>query len=182
MPDSMPTLRRLPCVLCLVALGLGGVVAPPALAQEFGRLQEMKERTNVAYFYFAKPGEATVQVQVQGTVPRPGIYEVPDSTDLNKLLTMAGGAALEPRPENRERPKITIRVYRPEAQRRSPLVDASYETLLSGERQFRNFRDGDVVVVETIQQRGFTWRDILSVSSTLFSLALLVVRIIRLRN
>ena len=182
MPDSMPTLRRLPCVLCLIALGLGGVFAPPAQAQEFGRLEKMKERTNVAYFYFAEPGDATVQVQVQGTVPRPGIYEVPDSTDLNKLLTMAGGAVLEPRPENRERPEITIRIFRPEGPEQSRLLETSYEQVLDGEKQFQNFSDEDVIVVETVQQRSFTWRDLLSFSSTALSLALLVVRILQIRN
>ena len=172
----------LPLLLALaLAVGGGGLV-PDARAQEFGRLQEMKERTNVAYFYFAEPGEATVQVQVQGTVPRPGLYEVPDSTDLNKLLTMAGGAALEARPENRERPEITIRVYRPTGEGRAQLVTATYEQLLSGEKQFQMFEDGDVLVVETIEQRSFTWRDLLSIGASALSLALLAVRILDLRN
>jgi protein involved in polysaccharide export with SLBB domain len=155
---------------------------PEARAQEFGRLQEMREQTNVAYFYHARPGQATVQVQVQGTVPRPGIYEVADSTDLNKLLTMSGGAALEPRPENRERPEITIQVYRPSDQSRSVLLDVPFEQILLGERQFQEFQDGDIVVVETIEQRSFTWRDLLSISSTTLSIAVLALRIIRLRN
>lgn len=118
--------------LLLIGVGVWGITGKGVQAQEFGRLQEMKEQTNVAYFYFARPGEATVQVQVQGTVPRPGIYEVSDSTDLNKLLTMAGGAGLQRRPENRDRPDILVRVYRPEAQGRTLLLEASYEQLLSG--------------------------------------------------
>lgn len=160
----------------------GSGLAPDASAQELGRLQEMKEQTNVAYFYFAKPGTATVQVQVQGTVPRPGIYEVPDSTDLNKLLTMAGGAALEPRPENRDRPEITIRIFRPTAQGRARLMEAPFEQILAGEEQFQTFKDGDILVVETVNQRSFTWRDALSFTSTGLSLALLVVRILQIRN
>lgn len=167
-------------VLLVVGIWVGGIKG--VQAQEFGRLQEMKEQTNVAYFYFAQPGDATVQVQVQGTVPRPGIYEVPDSTDLNKLLTMAGGAALEPRPENQERPKITIRIFRPNAQQQAKLVEASFQEVLSGEKQFQQFKDDDVIVVETVQQQRFTWRDALSFSSTLISVALLVVRILDIRN
>ena len=179
----LPCASRAGCSLFLVALAAGlWAGLPETQAQEFGRLQNMKERTNVAYFYFAPPGTATVQVQVQGTVPRPGIYEVADSTDLNRLLTMAGGAALEPRPENRDRPEITIRVYRPADRGRGPMLEAPFEQILSGKKQFQQFRDGDIIVVETVNQRSFTWRDLLSISSTTLSLALLAVRIIRLRN
>ena len=177
-PCSRFWTRTFVVVLAIVVGGIGA----SAHAQEFGRLQDMKERSNVAYFYFAPPGEATVQVQVQGTVPRPGLYEVSESTDLNKLLTFAGGAALEPRPENRDRPDITIRVYRPSDQSRAVVLEASFEQILSGRKQFQQFRDGDIVVVETVNQRSFTWRDLLSISSTTLSLALLAVRIIRLRN
>jgi hypothetical protein len=170
--------------LILVVVGIWMGRGTGAQAQEFGRLQEMKEQTNVAYFYFARPGDATVQVQVQGTVPRPGIYEVPDSIDLNRLLTMAGGAAFEPRPENRKRPDITIRVYRPgsNAQQRGKLLEASFEEVVAGEKRFRQFRDDDIIVVETVQERRFTIRDIFSFSSSLFSLALLIVRIIDIGN
>ncbi|PSQ96294.1 MAG: hypothetical protein BRD51_05025 [Bacteroidetes bacterium SW_11_64_17] len=179
----LPCASRAGCSLFLVTLAAAlWTGLPEARAQEFGRLQNMKERTNVAYFYFAPPGTATVQVQVQGTVPRPGIYEVADSTDLNKLLTMSGGAALEPRPENRDRPDITIRVYRPSDQSRAVVLEAPFEQILSGRKQFQQFRDGDVIVVETVNQRSFTWRDLLSVSSTTLSLVLLAIRIIRFRN
>lgn len=164
--------------LCLL-LGLG---AAPVHAQEFGRLQEMKERTNTAYFYFAEPGEATVQVQVWGTIPRPGIYEVSDSTSLNKLLSMAGGAPVGPRTEDLDPPEITVRVYRPGESGRSLLFESRIEKILSGEKQFRNLRDDAIIVVETVEQRNFTWRDGLSVSSTALSLTLLVLRILEFRN
>lgn len=166
----------------LLAVGIWVGLGPTARAQEFGRLQEMKERTNVAYFYFAEPGEATVQVQVWGTVPRPGIYEVPDSTTLNKLLTMAGGAAIGPRPESQKRPEITVQVYRPKASGRALLLQAPIEQILSGEKHFRQFQDNDVLLVETVQQERFTWRDVLSLFSTVVSLTLLVVRILDIRN
>jgi hypothetical protein len=52
----------------------------------------MKERTNVAYFYFAPPGEATVQAQ--GTVLRPGLYEVADSASLDRPLIFCGQGGL----------------------------------------------------------------------------------------
>ena len=70
MTSTMLTRPRSLLLACVLLVGVG--LALDAQAQEFGRLEKMKERTNVAYFYFAEPGDATVQVQVQGTVPRPG--------------------------------------------------------------------------------------------------------------
>lgn len=169
-------------VLCAFVMGLWALAGTDVQAQEFGRLQEMREQTNVAYFYHAQPGDATVQVQVWGTVPRPGIYEVPDTTDLGKLLTMAGGAPLEPRPESQDRPEITVRLYRPTDAGQALLFESPIEQMLSGEKHFRNMQDNDVLVVETVEQRDFTWRDVLSFSGTALSLGLLVVRIIDIRN
>ena len=44
-----------------------------------------------AYYYIAKPGEITMQVNVWGFVQKPGRYEIPISTDLVELLSYAGG-------------------------------------------------------------------------------------------
>ena len=43
-----------------------------------------------AYYYIAKPGEITMQVNVWGFVQKPGRYEIPISTDLVEL-SYAGG-------------------------------------------------------------------------------------------
>ncbi len=160
---------------------VAGSLAPEAQAQEFGRLQEMKDRSNVAYFYHAAPGEATVQVSVWGA-PQPGIYEVSDTTALDELVTMAGGVPLEPRPDNQKRPEITVRLYRPKDAGRSLLFEAPFEEILSGEEQFRGLKDSDILVIETEQQTEFTWRDLLSFSSTAVSVALLIARIVDIRQ
>ena len=157
-------------------LALGPVL--PASGQGFGRIEETQ--SNVAYFYHAQPGEATVQISVWGTIPRPGIYEIPDSTDLDKLLTMAGGAPLDARQENRDAPTITVRVYRPQegADDRRLLFESKLERMLAGEVQYPILRDDDIVVVETIQPKPpFSWRDALSVVSSLGTLTILALRI-----
>jgi hypothetical protein len=161
-------------------LGLVLVVAggSAAYGQAFGRVEETK--SNVAYFYHAKPGEATVQISVWGTVPRPGIYEVPDTTDLDKLLTMAGGAPLEPLQEDRDPPKITVRVYRPQKadEEKAKIFEAKLDRMLQGQVTYPALRDNDIVVVETVKpDKPFGWRDLLSVTSTLASLTLLGLRI-----
>ena len=159
----------------LVLLGMGGSAA---YGQAFGRVEETK--SNVAYFYHAKPGEATVQISVWGTVPRPGIYEVPDTTDLDKLLTMAGGAPLKPLQENRDPPKITVRVYRPQKgdEEKAKIFEAKLDRMLQGQATYPALRDNDIVVVETIKSdEPFGWRDVLSLASTFGTLTLLALRI-----
>ena len=171
MPDAPPSWG----VLCLLLLA-AAVGTTPAQGQAFGRVEETK--SNVAYFYHARPGEATVQISVWGTVPRPGIYEVPDTTDLDKLLTMAGGAPLEARTEGRENATITVRVYRPEQDGRAQIFEAPLERMLQGNTSYPALRDNDIVVVETIRpKQPFGWRDVLSVASALGSITLLALRI-----
>jgi hypothetical protein len=122
-----------------------------------------------------------VQVSLWG-VPQSGIYEVPDSTDLDKLLTMSGGLSLGPRSEGQKRPRTTVRLYRPRTSRQEPLFEASMERMLAGNATYPTLEDDDIVMVETIQPDRFTWRDGLSLTSTALSMTLLVLRIIDLRN
>lgn len=157
-------------------LWVAGGLVTPGYGQAFGRVEDTK--SNVAYFYHAQEGQATVQVSVWGTIPRPGIYEVPDTTGVEKLLTMAGGAPLEARQENRKAPRITVQVYRPTDDGRTQIFESRLQTLLDGSPQYPNLRDDDIVVVETVRfQRPFGWRDVLSVASTLGTLTLLALRI-----
>jgi hypothetical protein len=44
-----------------------------------------------AYYYIAKPGELTMQVNLWGMVRNPGRYEVASTVDLVELLSLAGG-------------------------------------------------------------------------------------------
>ena len=171
LPDAPPSWAALSCLLLAAAVG-----ATPASGQAFGRVEETK--SNVSYFYHARPGEATVQISVWGTVPQPGIYEVPDTTDLDKLLTMAGGAPMEARTEGRDDATITVRVYRPEQDGRAQIFEAPLERMLQGNTSYPALRDDDIVVVETVRpKQPFGWRDVLSVASALGSLTLLALRI-----
>ena len=171
--------RSAACGVLFAILVLGSAGGRPVHAQEFGRIQDTK--TNTAYFYYAKPGEATVQVAVWG-VPQPGLYEIPDSTDLDRLLTLAGGIPMQTRQEGRKPPRITVRLYRPERSRQDPLLEARIQKILQGEIDAPHLRESDIVVVETVQPSQFTWQDGLSILSTAASLALLFLRILRFSN
>ncbi len=44
------------------------------------------------YMFRSSPKESLISVQLLGAVQKPGIYYVPSSTDLLKILTLAGGS------------------------------------------------------------------------------------------
>lgn len=164
-------------IVLVVGLLLGAAVAPPlAQAQEFGGIQ--KPETNAAYFFYAQPGEATIKVSLWG-VPQQGLYEVPDSTDLKRLLTLAGGIPLQQRQENRKPPRVTVRLYRPAQSRSEPLLETRIQAILRGTVDPPELREDDVVEVETVQPPRFTWQDGLSIVTTAASVTLLVLRILR---
>ncbi len=161
------------CGVCVWLLAL--VPARPAEAQKFGRIEETQ--TNTAYFYYAQPGEATIQIYVWGSA-QPGIYEIPDSTSLSRLLTMTGGVPRGQRQENEEPARIEVRLYRPEASRETPVLDTRARRVLEGTVEAPTLQENDILVVETIRQTQFTWRDGVSLTSTALSLTLLILRLL----
>ncbi|PSQ80939.1 MAG: hypothetical protein BRD40_03805 [Bacteroidetes bacterium QS_1_65_9] len=169
--------RLLAAALVLVLLGASAGAAP-ATAQEESSYERIDEtRSTVAYFFHARPGVPTIQVSVWGTVPQPGIYEVGERTSLDRLMTMAGGAPIQARSEN-EQTTITIRLFREQAQGgRELMYKAPLRDLLRDTEAYPSLQNGDVLVVKTQVESGFGWRDVLSIVSSVGSLALVIERL-----
>ena len=53
------------------------------------------QTSQASYYYIAKPGELTMQVNLWGDVQKPGRYEIPITTDLIQLISLAGGPTRE---------------------------------------------------------------------------------------
>lgn len=168
-------MQRRFAVLWLGTLLIASLGPVPVGAQSLDRIDET--RSTVRYFYFARPGEATVQVSVWGTVPQPGIYEIPLGTDLERLLTMAGGTANEPRTEDVER-QTTVRLYRPRGGARELLYEASVEELLRETSRYPELQDEDVMVVETTVDEQFRLRDVFTYVSGIATVVLLIDRLV----
>jgi hypothetical protein len=168
-------MRSLARSLALALLLASTAAVSPAEAQSaYNRIDET--RSSVAYFYHARPGVPTLQVSVWGTVPRPGIYEVPEETGIARLMTMAGGAAIEARSENEEATS-TIRVFREQRGGRELIYESSLQNLLRDARADLSIQNGDVLVVATRVERSLSWRDVLSIVGSVGSLALVVERL-----
>lgn len=67
--------------------------ACPALAATTGRdiLDVKGPQQTAEYIFRNSPRDNLITVQIFGSVVRPGMYYVPEDTDLMKLLTLAGG-------------------------------------------------------------------------------------------
>ena len=69
------------------------ILQSTALAQS-SSFFEVKEPPRAAeYIFRSAPKEALIGVQLLGAVKNPGVYYIPPTTDLLKLLSLAGGEA-----------------------------------------------------------------------------------------
>ena len=66
-----------------------------AQTNESSMLSATSTERSTTNYYFAKPNELTIIVNVLGFVQRPGRYEVSRTIDLINLLALAGGATAE---------------------------------------------------------------------------------------
>lgn len=171
---SVNTFRLACCTLGVLFVAIW--IAGPAAAQSLDRLQETE--TSVSYFYYARPGDATVQVSVWGTIGGTGIYEIPEDTKLDKLLTMAGGAPIDARQRGQDPDDIQIKLYRTNDDgEREIIYDAPLERLIE-DTTYPVLQDDDIMIVELERARTpLRFRDILGVASSLASLTLLGIRL-----
>jgi protein involved in polysaccharide export with SLBB domain len=73
-------------------LTLSLVLETQAQVSESNLLSATSTQISATNYYFAKPNELTIIVNVVGYVHRPGRYEISNSIDLINLLALAGGA------------------------------------------------------------------------------------------
>ena len=108
------------------------------------------ERTTSNY-YFAKPNELTIIVNVIGFVQRPGRYEISNSIDLINLVALAGGASPDGAMDD---VKIT-RVTESEGRIRMREMHVNLEEVAKLTPNELRLMPGDVVQVSRTSWSGF---------------------------
>lgn len=83
-------MNRIAGALC-AGLLLLSAAARAQTTTESGLAPGLARGGAASYYYTAKPGELTMQVNLWGAVKNPGRYEVSSATDLIQLLSFAGG-------------------------------------------------------------------------------------------
>lgn len=168
---------RLVVVIFIVAGTTGNLQA-----QVFGRVNDY-ENQGGSYYSFFQPGEATVQVQVLGSIGNTGIWEVGVSIDLGQLIALAGGPTValtqETQGSTRSYSEGTVKLYRQSGGRRDLIYEAPMEKMLMEPEHYPPLQDGDVLMIETMtfQKNRLTWRDAMIILNTLISTAVLVDRL-----
>lgn len=151
---------------------LAGTFTIAANAQN---IDQTRSRSSVAAYYnFAEVGDATIRVNVWGTVRFPGLYELPRGTTLNTLFSLAGGPQISERPRRNER---TIVATLSRGGEGNVVVETIMENDVTTLDADPELMEGDVLTVEaTIRQR-FSWRDAFPIVAAIASVALAVERI-----
>ena len=146
-------------------------VAPTA-EQPVTRLgqSEQTRQNTTGYYYHHLPGEATIQVQVEGTVLYPGLYEVGTETDLRRVLALAGGPRYDVRDRQSDR-RVELRILRPYAGQiyAATLADAAVNPSV-----IPPLRHDDVLLVDVIERRRFGWQDAATIVGALGTFGFLI--------
>lgn len=164
--------------LALVAI----LIVPTALAQStverdpcqgrLGRAQLTEVANTANYFQFYAPGEATVQVNVQGSVQRPGLYEIGVGTDVGRLLALSGGPLYAERDSDRDR-RVEVRLFRP-----GQGPDAIYATLMQDTATnvdvYPPLCEGDTMLIDVIEKKSFGWQEIGIIAGGISAVAFIV--------
>lgn len=134
---------------------------------------EQTVSTAPGYYRHHLPGEATIQVQVEGGVVNPGLYEIADETDLRRLLALAGGPRVDVRDRESER-RVELRLIRPE---RGLIYGALLADAAANPAVIPALRHDDALIVEVVERRRFGWRDAISVLGGAAAAALVYERV-----
>ncbi|MFQ5570586.1 MAG: SLBB domain-containing protein [Rhodothermales bacterium] len=140
--------------------------------------QEDSPPRRVAFYRHVEPGQATMRVSVWGDVTAPGRYEVKAGTDLVELIFLAGGASEQTQRSNEKR-KTSVLVSRKAGTSWSSIFEAPLEDITEHQLPYPALQDEDVVKLETVVSRTFSWRDGFTVVGALGTIALVIERISR---
>ncbi len=124
------------------------------------------------YYYYAKPFEVTMTVNLWGEVPQQGVYVIPTTTDIVQLISFAGGP--------KERSNLDeVLVYRstgkkdPKARQE---LTINLRDILEGRSPTVPLAPGDMIVVKRLPN-SLSWQDVLTIINTTATLGVLGVSI-----
>ena len=152
-------------------LVLSGLAVPTLYAQG------LTSTASVSVFRYAEPGQPTKAIQVWGAVRSPGVYQVELDTGLLTVLTIAGGPATGMEDDRTVR-NVTVQIIRDPSTARTVVAETTLEALTSEAVPMPDLQDGDLVSLTARSRTRFTWREALSITSTVASLAVLVLRLV----
>lgn len=146
--------------------------ADPAPDRPVTRIGQSEQTVSTApgYYRHHLPGEATIQVQVEGAVVNPGLYEIADETDLRRLLALTGGPRVDVRDRESER-RVELQLIRPG---QGLVYGALLADAAANPDRIPALRHDDALLVEVVDKRRFNWRDAVALAGTGGTIALVI--------
>lgn len=129
----------------------------------------------VSVYRYAESGRSTIDVQVWGAVQTPGLYQVEVGTNLLELLSYAGGPQTGAQRGDEDR-IVHVQLARVEAGRQQVLFEKTLDELLA--EGYPDLEAGDLMTVRTEVKAGFQLRDVAVFTSSLGTLALVILRLV----
>lgn len=160
-----------------ISLLLIGFLLTIVSAESQAQLVDASPR--VAVYRYAVPGSPTMDVRVWGAVRTPGTYQVELDQDLIGVLTMAGGPVFDRERGNEDR-EVTVRLARTSGSARSVIYEAPLDELYGSASDYPDLQTGDIVSVDVEYRQRFGWRDAATIFSSVGTVAVIVLNIIRL--
>ena len=148
-------------LVLLLALSPALALAQPTCQSVDGRpvtrigQSEQIENNAPGYYRHHMPGEATIQVQVEGAVVNPGLYEVADEATMSQVLALSGGPRVDARDRQNNR-RIELRIVRPQA---GLIYGATLGDAISNPGLVPPLCNQDALLVEVVDRRQFGWQD-----------------------
>ena len=158
---------------------LCGLVAAVGFTSHAAQAQVVTASPQVAVYRYAVPGQPTMDVRVWGAVRTPGTYQVELDQDLIGVLTMAGGPMFDRERADEER-EVTVRLARTTEDERTVIYETSLDALFGADTDYPELQDGDIVSVDVEYHQQFGWRDAATIFSSVGTVAVIVLNIIRL--
>ena len=131
---------------------------------------EQTQSTAPGYYRHHLPGEATIQVAVEGAVLNPGLYEIADETDLRQVLALSGGPRIDIRDRQSSR-RVELRLVRPGA---GEIYAATMMDAAANPAVIPALRHDDALLVEVLDKRRFGWQDAATVIGAAGTVAFLI--------
>lgn len=154
---------------------LVGYSSASAQIDQSGLLSATSVASSTSNYYFAKPNELTIIVNIMGFVQRPGRYEISSTIDLVNLLALAGG----PQPDGSlSDVKISRLVKLSESRFERKEVRINLENLAKVSSAELVLQPGDIIEIERTGWASF--RDVFSVVISAAVLTSAVASIINL--
>ena len=158
-----------------VTLAVGAQTSAQVSTQTELSTNKQTEVARPGYFFYAKPFEVTMTVNLWGEVPQQGVYVVSTSTDIIQLLSYAGG----PRDRSNLEDVLVYRASGKKDVKGRVLKNVNVREILEGKSEAFPLAPGDMIVVKQIPE-AMSFMEVLTVVNTTATLAVLGLEVYNL--